>query len=83
MEIAHVHFCDPGNCYWPCIRLRLPALFCSAVVESISNILQKRARYLLSGLRAMLDEEPSRPSEANGRPRSSSGDKLHDLTRYR
>jgi hypothetical protein len=76
MEIAHVHFCDPGNRYWPCIRLRLPALFCSAVVESISNILQKLARYLLSGLRAML-------SEANGRPRSSSGDQLHDLTRYR
>jgi hypothetical protein len=32
------------------------ALFCSAVCEIVANILQMRARYLLRGLRTMLDE---------------------------
>jgi hypothetical protein len=58
----------------------LAALFCSAVIESISNLLQKRAKYLLTGLRAMLDEESKIPAELE--PSSApSGEELHDLTR--
>ena len=59
----------------------LAALFCSAIMESISNILQKRARYLLTGLRSMLDEEPSKLSVAATEPGAPSGDDLHDMTR--
>src|SRR5262249_57246358 len=32
------------------------ALFCSAVCEIVANVWQMRARYLLRGLRTMLDE---------------------------
>ena len=31
------------------------ALLCSAITESLSNIFQMRAKYLLTGMRAMLD----------------------------
>jgi hypothetical protein len=37
----------------------LVSLFCSAVTESISNLTEKRARYLITGLRSMLDQETS------------------------
>src|SRR5436190_7717719 len=37
----------------------LVSLFCSAVTESVSNLVEKRARYLLTGLRSMLDQETS------------------------
>jgi hypothetical protein len=37
----------------------LVSLFCSAVTESLSNFTEKRARYLLTGLRSMLDQETS------------------------
>jgi hypothetical protein len=59
----------------------LAALFCSAVVESISNVLQKRARYLLTGLRAMLDEDPKKASAVAGQSETSSNNNLHNLTR--
>jgi hypothetical protein len=58
----------------------LAALFCSAVTESISNIIQKRARYLLAGLRAMLDASPS-PAATESTISARDGDKLHNLTR--
>jgi hypothetical protein len=59
----------------------LAALFCSAVTESISNLLQKRARYLLTGLRAMLDEAPSTPITSQSQGAVRGGDDLHNLTR--
>jgi hypothetical protein len=37
----------------------LVSLFCSALTESVSNFIEKRARYLLTGLRSMLDQETS------------------------
>jgi hypothetical protein len=37
----------------------LLALFCSAVTEMISSFTERRARYLLTGLRSMLDREES------------------------
>jgi hypothetical protein len=37
----------------------LVSLFCSAVTESVSNFIEQRARYLLTGLRSMLDQETS------------------------
>jgi hypothetical protein len=58
----------------------LAALFCSAVTESISNLLQKRARYLLTGLRAMLDGPPT-PAAAESTISTRDGDELHNLTR--
>jgi hypothetical protein len=59
----------------------LAALFCSAVVESISNLIQKRARYLLTGLRSMLDEEASKFAAPRTGSNAPSADDLHDLTR--
>jgi hypothetical protein len=38
------------------VLFAVAALLCSGVTETISNITQLRARYLLTGLRAMLDE---------------------------
>jgi hypothetical protein len=37
----------------------LVALLCSALTEALSNLMQMRARYLLTGLRAMLDKPES------------------------
>jgi hypothetical protein len=42
----------------------LLALFCSALTETASNLLEKRARYLLTGLRSMLDQPESGPPTA-------------------
>jgi hypothetical protein len=38
----------------------LVSLLCSAVTEAFATFTEKRARYLLTGLRSMLDEEESR-----------------------
>jgi hypothetical protein len=66
----------------------LVSLFCSAVTESLSNFTEKRARYLLTGLRSMLDEETS-----NGGVKANSGqeqlpatgapsaDELHEMAK--
>src|SRR4051794_13809450 len=35
------------------------ALLCSGITESISNVFQMRAKYLLTGMRAMLDDPPA------------------------
>lgn len=59
----------------------LAALFCSAVAESISNLIQKRARYLLTGLRSMLDEEASKFAAPRTGANAPSADDLHDMTR--
>jgi hypothetical protein len=37
------------------------AMLCSGITESVSNVLQLRAKYLLTGLRAMLDAPESNP----------------------
>lgn len=46
----------------------LLALFCSAICEFIAGVLQMRARYLLTGLRLMLDHSPvlDPPATTNG-----------------
>jgi hypothetical protein len=44
---------------------RLVSLFCSAITEVVANFTEKRARYLLTGLRSMLDEEESRQGDEN------------------
>jgi len=49
------------------------ALLCSGITESLSNLLQLRAKYLLTGLRAMLDA-PERKGDAGSRKRT---DVLH------
>lgn len=74
----------------------LVSLFCSAVTESVSNFTEKRARYLLTGLRSMLDQEESKGStkvgraarsraashpEAAGTARTPSPDELHTETK--
>jgi hypothetical protein len=51
------------------------ALFCSGIVEAISNLLQKRARYLLVGLRSMLDRDQATVLT------SAAKDRLHDKVR--
>jgi hypothetical protein len=63
----------------------LVSLFCSALTESISNVTEKRARYLLTGLRSMLDQETSNDDVATGgeRPQAAttsapSSDTLHE-----
>jgi hypothetical protein len=62
----------------------LVSLFCSAVTESVSNFIEKRARYLITGLRSMLDQETSN-SDINAdsteqRPMANapSSDTLHE-----
>jgi hypothetical protein len=54
------------------------ALVCSAAVEWIGNVLNKRGDYLLRGLRELLDIPPSAPSEADapGTVAGSGGDFL-------
>lgn len=42
------------------------ALFCSALCEMISNLLQMRAKYLLRGLRTLLDEPASSQQPSPG-----------------
>ena len=44
------------------------ALLCSGITESVSNIFQMRAKYLLTGIRAMLDapQEPGGTKTATG-----------------
>jgi hypothetical protein len=42
------------------------ALLCSAITEALSNILQMRAKYLLTGMRAMLDASDRNTREAAG-----------------
>jgi hypothetical protein len=49
------------------------SLLCSAITESLSNILQLRAKYLLTGLRAMLDA----PETVDRTPKSRT-DTLND-----
>lgn len=45
------------------------ALLCSGITESISTLFQMRARYLLTGMRAMLDAEDTDPPQpASGAP---------------
>ncbi len=44
----------------------LVALFCSAVVESIANLFKKRAKYLLRGLRDLLDTPDPEPPKGVG-----------------
>ena len=39
------------------------SLLCSGITESLSNLFQMRAKYLLTGLRAMLDGPETRPGE--------------------
>jgi hypothetical protein len=41
----------------------LVSLFCSALTETLSNLMERRARYLLTGLRSMLDEEESKRTD--------------------
>ena len=52
----------------------LVALFCSAVTETISTWLEKRAKYLLTGIRSMLDQGQAAASK-DGAP---SPDALHE-----
>ncbi|HEU5108438.1 MAG TPA: hypothetical protein VFT95_07755, partial [Micromonosporaceae bacterium] len=40
----------------------LLALFCSGITETIANLTQRRAGYLLTGLRAMLDRPEAEPT---------------------
>lgn len=56
----------------------LVSLFCSAITEAVANRLEKRARYLLTGLRSMLDREQSPPAAPAGGAPPPSPDKLHD-----
>jgi len=39
------------------------SLLCSGITETLSNLFQMRAKYLLTGLRAMLDGPETRPGE--------------------
>jgi hypothetical protein len=50
------------------------SLLCSGITESLSNVLQLRAKYLLTGLRAMLDA-PERRTDAGTR---TARNVLHD-----
>src|SRR5690242_12341481 len=54
----------------------LLSLFCSALTEAASNLLEKRARYLLTGLRSMLDEPESNPP--NG---AKPADEMHKMVK--
>jgi len=40
----------------------LVSLFCSGVTEVFANLIQKRAQYLLTGLRSMLDQHEAMPA---------------------
>lgn len=55
----------------------LTALLCSAVTEVIANLTQMRARYLITGLRAMLDAPES---TVGGNSSRSAKDALHRET---
>jgi hypothetical protein len=50
------------------LTFALLAVFCSGICESIAGFLQMRARYLLTGLRLMLDHSPTQEA-----PQSTSG----------
>ena len=63
----------------------LVSLFCSAITESVSNLTEKRARYLLTGLRSMLDHETSnadvttvQKDQATSVVNAPSADTLHE-----
>jgi hypothetical protein len=63
----------------------LVSLFCSAITESVSNLTEKRARYLLTGLRSMLDQETSnadvttvQKDQATSIVNAPSADTLHE-----
>jgi hypothetical protein len=46
----------------------LIALFCSGITEAFANLIQKRAQFLLAGLRSMLDQHEAQPAaEGPGR----------------
>jgi hypothetical protein len=55
------------------VMFAITALLCSGVTETISNLLQLRARYLITGLRSMLDEP-----EASAKPGKAAKKKLHN-----
>lgn len=57
------------------VLFAITALLCSGVTESVSNLLQLRAKYLLTGLRAMLDAPERAADSGRPKPRSST---LHD-----
>jgi hypothetical protein len=60
----------------------LLSLFCSALTETASNLLEKRARYLLTGLRSMLDEpESSAPTQDKQSAARPTPDKMHDMVK--
>ena len=46
----------------------LSALFCSAITETVSNLLQLRAKYLIAGVRSMLDGTPKDASSSGTGP---------------
>ncbi len=54
------------------------ALLCSGITESMSNLLQLRARYLLTGLRAMLDVPERRNDAGTRRARNVLHDRVKD-----
>ena len=60
----------------------LVSLFCSALTETASSLLEKRARYLITGLRSMLDKPVSAalPAEAQASAMPTS-DQMHDLVK--
>jgi hypothetical protein len=55
----------------------LGALFCSAIVESVSTALERRAKYLITALRNMLDEAESGPGSEKGRTPGLKPAELH------
>jgi hypothetical protein len=57
----------------------LVALFCSGVTEAFANLIQKRAQYLLTGLRSMLDQHEASP--ATGAPGRTDTKELFEKAR--
>jgi hypothetical protein len=53
------------------------ALLCSGITESVSNHIELRAKYLLIGLRSMLDE----PEAASAKGTSKDGNALHEAVK--
>jgi hypothetical protein len=52
----------------------LVSLFCSALTEFVSNQTERRARYLLTGLRSMLDQEEAKGRAKTPKRRKAAGD---------
>jgi hypothetical protein len=60
------------------LMFALLALFCSAVCELLANLLQMRAKYLLRGLRTLLDEAVDGQASTGGGKTARLG-KLHKI----